>query len=215
MEQFHSVASSMLWELASSLQIACCYKVPEVHHLFPISRTVHVDATIGESGTFYRKWFYIGTEVMNFRALVCGQTACHPLALAAWLFPFHFILVLGHFLLPWSNVYQSMKHAVSFVWNMMMLTRIDMFCGGDSWPNSSLCTDQVRMGNWTGGVVYNAGGDVHVLRLANGHQETEEVEGERASTAPCSGEDHWLRAMEASHRQSEAWRPQLHSKAQS
>ena len=67
----------------------------------------------------------------------------------------------------------------------------------------------------TGGVVYNAGADVHVLRLANGHQETEEVEGERASPATCSGEDLWLRAMEASHRQSEARRPQLHSEAQS
>jgi hypothetical protein len=98
---------------------------------------------------------------------------------------------------------------------MMMLTKINMFSGGDIWPNSFLFTDQVRMLNSTGGVVYNAGADVHVLRLANGHQETEEVEGQRASSASCSGEDLWLRAMEASHRQSEAWRPQLHSKAQS
>ena len=90
-----------------------------------------------------------------------------------------------------------------------------MFSGGDIWSNSFLCTDQVRMGNSIGGVVYNAGADVHVLRLANGHQETEEVEGERASPATCSGEDLWLRAMEASHRQSEARRPQLHSEAQS
>ena len=43
---------------------------------------------------------------------------------------------LDHFLLPWSDVYQSMKHAVSFVRNVMMLTRINMFSGGDIWPNS-------------------------------------------------------------------------------
>ena len=67
--------------VASSLQIACCYKVPYVHHLFPISRTVDVDPTIGDSGTSIMV-LDIGTEVVNFKALVCGQTACHPLALA-------------------------------------------------------------------------------------------------------------------------------------
>lgn len=146
LEQFHVVASSMLWKLASSLQIACCYKVPAVHHLFPISRTVDVDATIGDSGTSIMV-LDIGTEVVNFRALVCGQTACHPLALAAWLFPFQsFSFLITSFYRGVMST-KAWNMLQSLVWNMM-LTRINMLSGGDIWSNSFLCTDQVRMGNF-------------------------------------------------------------------